>query len=51
MAFLENRLLADDSHEISYLIFWGKLRKMSQNLSATVVFGALSFNFHLIAAI
>ena len=36
MIFHENRLLADDSHEISYLIF-----KMFQNLSsATVVIGA-----------
>ena len=41
MIFHENRLLADDSHEISYLIF-RKLRKMSQNLSsAAVVIGAL----------
>ena len=37
----ENRL-ADDSHEISYLIFFRKLGKMSQNLSsAAVVIGAL----------
>ena len=41
MIFHENRLLADDSHEISYLIF-RKLRKMSQNLSsAAVVIDAL----------
>ena len=41
MIFYENRLLADDSHEISYLIFQ-KLGKMSQNLSsAAVVIGAL----------
>ena len=32
MIFHENRLLADDSHEISYLIFIRKLGKMSQNL-------------------
>ena len=39
MIFHENRLLADDSHEISYLILLGKL---SQNLSsAAVVIGAL----------
>ena len=42
MIFHENRLLADNSHEISYLIFFRKLGKMSQNLSsATVVIGAL----------
>ena len=42
MIFHENRLLADDSHVISYLIFWRKLGKMSQNLSsAAVVIGAL----------
>ena len=40
MIFHENRLLADDSHEISYLIFQ-KLGKMSQNLSSDVVIGAL----------
>ena len=45
MLFHENRLLADDSHEISYLIFFRKLRKMSQNLSsAEVVIGALRVN-------
>ena len=37
----ENRLLADDSHEIS-LYFFQKLGKMTQNLSsAAVVIGAL----------
>ena len=42
MLFHENRLLADDSNEISYLIFFRKLEKMSQNLpSAAVVIGAL----------
>ena len=42
MKFHENCLLADDSHEISYLIFF-KLGKMSENLSsAAVVIGALS---------
>ena len=42
MIFHENRLLADDSHAISCLIFFQKLGKMSQNLSyAAVVIGAL----------
>ena len=42
MIFHENRLLADDSHEISFLISFKKLGKMSQNLSsAVVVIGAL----------
>ena len=42
MVFHENRLLADDSHEIAYLIFFRKLEKMSQNLSsAAVVIGTL----------
>ena len=42
MVFQENRLLADDSPEISYLIFFQKLGKMSQNLSsAAVLIGAL----------
>ena len=42
MIFHENRLLADDSHEISYLSFFAKLVKMLQNLSsAAVVIGAL----------
>ena len=45
MVFHENRLLADDSHEISYLIFSRKLGKISQNLSfAAVVIGALRVN-------
>ena len=45
MIFHENRLLADDSHEISYLIFFRKLGKMSQNLlAAAVVIGALRVN-------
>ena len=43
MIFHENRLLADDSHVISYLIFVKKLGKMSQKLSSpAVVIGALS---------
>ena len=45
MIFHENRLSADDSHEISYHIFFRKLSKMSQNLlSAAVVIGALRIN-------
>ena len=41
MIFHENRLLADDSHEISCLIF-SKSGKISQNLSsAAVEIGAL----------
>ena len=47
MIFNENRLLAEDSHEISYLIFFRKLGKMLENLSsAAVVIGALRFNCH-----
>ena len=42
MIFHENRLLADDSHEISYHIFFSKIRKISQKLSsAAVVIGTL----------
>ena len=42
MIFHENRLLADDSHVILYLIFVENWEKMSQNLSsASVVIGAL----------
>ena len=42
MIFHDNRLLADDSHEISHLIFFRKLGNMLQNLSsAAVVIGAL----------
>ena len=42
MIFHENRLLADDSRIITYLIFSPKLGKMLQNLSsAAVVIGAL----------
>ena len=45
MIFHENPLLADDSHAISYLIFFQKLGKMLQNLSsAAVVIGALRVN-------
>ena len=46
MIFHENRLLADDSHETSYLILFRKLGRMSQNLSsAAVVIGTLRVNF------
>ena len=42
MIFHKNRLPADNSYEISYLIFGGKLRKMSKNLSSAAdVIGAL----------
>ena len=37
MIFHENRLLADDSHVISDLIFCRKLGKMSQILSSAAV--------------
>ena len=38
MIFHENRLLADNFHVISCLIFFfGKLKKMSQNLSSAAV--------------
>ena len=46
MIFDENRLLTDDSHEISYLIFFRKQGKMSQNVwSAAVEIGALRVNY------
>ena len=46
MIFHGNCLLADDSHEISYFIFF-KLETMSQNLSsATVVNRALRVNVY-----
>ena len=42
MIFHENGLLADDSHEISYFIFWRKLGKIMQKLSsATIMIGPL----------
>ena len=48
MIFNENCLLAEDSNETSYLIFFRKLEKMSQNLSsAAVVIGALRVNIHI----
>ena len=46
MIFHENCLPTDNSHEISYLIFFRKLGKMFQNLStAVVVIGTLRDNF------
>ena len=48
MKFHENRLLADDSQDLSYLIFFRKLGKMSTNLSsAAVVIGALRANSNI----
>ena len=45
MVFHENRLLGDDYHEISYLICFRKLGKMTQNVSsAAVVDGASRVN-------
>ena len=45
MIFHENRLLADDSHEISDLIFFKKCRKNCRLLSfAAVLIGALRVN-------
>ena len=42
MIFHENRLLVDDSHEISFLISFKNWEKMLPNLSsAAVVIGAL----------
>ena len=37
MIFHENLLLADDSHEVSYLNFFLILEKISQNLSSAAV--------------
>ena len=51
MIFHENCLLADNSHTISSLIFFGKLEKMLQNLlSAAVVIGALRLESRQILA-
>ena len=45
MIFHENRLLADDSHEISYHIFVENWERCLKNLSsAAVVIGALRVN-------
>ena len=42
MIFRENRLLADDSHEISYLIFAKTRKDVAKLSSAAVVIGVLS---------
>ena len=48
MVIHENRLLTDDFHELSYLIFFRKLGKMFKNLSsAAVVIGPLRFSLAL----
>ena len=48
MIFHENRLLADDSRVISYLIFVENWEKCHKNLSsAAVVNGALRVNYFL----
>ena len=45
MIFHVNRLPADDSHEISYLIFFENWERFRQNLSsAAVVIGAVRVN-------
>ena len=44
MIFHENRLLADDSHEISYLIFLKIGKDVAKLSSAAVVIGALRVN-------
>ena len=48
MIFHENCLPADNCHEISYLLFFRKLGKMSEKVSsAAVVIGALRVNMTL----
>ena len=44
MIFHENRLLADDSHEISYLIYLENWERNSKFPSAAIVIGALRVN-------
>ena len=44
MIFHENRLLADDSHEISYHICFENLERCQNLSSAVVVIGALRVN-------
>ena len=44
MIFHENRLLADDFHEISYLIFSKIGQDFAKFVSAAVVIGALRVN-------
>ena len=46
MIFHENRLLADDSHEISKPYFCRNLGKMSQNLLAAARVNSL--NYHIL---
>ena len=41
MIFHENRLLADDSHAISYLIFVENRKDVANSSSAAVAIGAL----------
>ena len=44
MIFHENRLLADDSHELSYLIFLKIGKDVANLLSTAAVIGALRVN-------
>ena len=44
MIFHENRLLADDSHVISYLIFVENWKNVANWSSAAVAIGALRVN-------
>ena len=45
MIFHENCLLADNFHEISYLIFFSKIKKNVKNLSSAAdVIGTLGLN-------
>ena len=48
MIFHENRLLADDSHEISYLIFLKKEKDVANLSSAAVMIGALRVKYFLL---
>ena len=45
MIFHENRLLADDSHEVSYLIFFENWERFRKFFSSAVVIGVLRVNF------
>ena len=44
MIFLENRLLADDSHEISFLTSFENEKDVANVSSAAVMIGALRVN-------
>ena len=44
MIFHENHLLADDSHEISYLIFFEIRKDVAKMSPAAIVIGALRLN-------